>query len=80
MIGASDLEHFNLAIGLKAVIFTHDHHFIQIANEFTKSNKSHYGVIFVEMNTLTVGECIKRLSLYAEVLTAEEMINQIEFL
>jgi hypothetical protein len=26
------------------------------------------------------GECIKRLALYAEVLSAEEMKNQIEFL
>jgi hypothetical protein len=32
------------------------------------------------MNKLGVGESIKRLSLYAEVLSTEEMMNQIEFL
>lgn len=30
------------------------------------------------MNRLRVGECVKRLALYAEVLSAEEMLNQIE--
>ncbi len=80
MIGASDLEHFRFTTDAKSAIFTHDHHFIQIALETIKKNGIHYGVIFIEMNKLSVGECVKRLALYAEVLTAEEMINQIEFL
>jgi predicted nuclease of predicted toxin-antitoxin system len=80
MSGSTDLQHFELATRLKAVIFTHDHHFIEIAKQLTREGKNHWGVIFVEMNRLTVGACIKRLSLYAEILAAEEMINQIEFL
>ena len=40
--------------------------------------KLHYGVIYVEMNKFRVGECVKSLALYAEVLTAEEMRNHIE--
>jgi len=48
--------------------------------ELPFKGKSHYGVIFIEMNRLGIGECIKRLSLYAEILSAEDMINQIEFL
>jgi predicted nuclease of predicted toxin-antitoxin system len=80
MTGATDLEHLNYAFHLKAVIFTHDRHFLEIANEFSKEGKSHYGMIFVSINKLSVGECIKRLALYAEVLSAEDMKNQIEFL
>ncbi len=80
MAGVSDIEHFKHASNLEAVIFTHDHHFLEIANSITKEGKHHRGVIFIGMNQLSVGECIKRLALYAEVLSAEEMINKIEFL
>ncbi len=80
MIGVSDEEHFQFASDMKAVIFTHDHHFLKIANEVVKNGKRHWGVIFVEMNKLSIGECIKRLTLYAEILSTEEMKNRIEFL
>ena len=80
MTGVADTEHFEYASEMQAVIFTHDHHFIEIANTWVEEGKSHWGVIFVEMNRLSVGECIKRLALYAEVLSPEEMKNQIEFL
>lgn len=80
MTGAADLEHLNYASHLKAVIFTHDRHFLEIAKKFSKEGKSHWGVIFVSTNKLSIGECIKRLALYAEVLEADEMKNQIEFL
>jgi hypothetical protein len=30
-------------------------------------------MIFVSINKLSVGECIKRLALYAEVLSAEDI-------
>ena len=80
MIGVTDREHFNYASELQAVIFTHDHHFLELANSLTKEGKDHWGVIFAGMNKLSVGECIRRLALYADVLSAEEMKNQIEFL
>lgn len=80
MSGKTDTEHFKLASEMQAAIFTHDHHFVQIAEKFAGEGKEHWGVIFVEMNRLSVGECIKRLALYVELLSAEEMKNQIEFL
>ena len=80
IIGATDREHFKCAFDLQAVIFTHDHHFLEIAEALVKEGKNHYGVIFVEMNKLSVGECIKRLALYADILSTEEMKNQIAFL
>ena len=75
MTGASDLEHFNYAFQIRAVIFTHDRHFLKIANKLIDDGKSHWGVIFVSMNKLNIGECIKRLALYADVLSAEERIK-----
>ncbi len=80
MIGVPDSEHFKFAASHKSVIFTHDHHFIEIANELVKEGSPHFGVIFAEMNKLTLGECVRRLALYADVLSDDEMKNQVEFL
>ena len=80
LTGVSDIEHFRYAYEIQAVIFTHDRHFLQIANTLTMEGKEHWGVIYVEMNRLSIGECIKRLALYADVLSAEEMKNKIDFL
>ncbi len=80
MTGISDTEHFKYASEIQAVIFTHDHHFLEIAKTLSKEGEDHWGVIFVDINKLSVGECIKRLALYAEVLSLEEMKNQVEFL
>ena len=73
LVGIPDIEHFKNASDKKAVIFTHDHHFLEIAKVFTKKGKTHWGVIFVQMNKLSVGECIKRLSLYADILSAAHL-------
>ena len=80
MTGSTDIEHFKYASAMKAVVFTHDHHFLKIAKALVKDGKNHWGVIFVEMNKLSVGECIRRLTLCAEILSPEEMKNRIEFL
>lgn len=80
LAGVDDKEHFQHAVKMQAVIFTHDHHFISLSKEIVTEGKNHYGIIYVGMNKLSVGEIIKRLALYAEVLTAEEMINRVEFL
>ncbi|HHT9138555.1 MAG TPA: DUF5615 family PIN-like protein [Candidatus Wunengus sp. YC60] len=42
MIGAADREHFTYAFKIQAVIFTHDHHFIEIAKELTNGGKTHF--------------------------------------
>ena len=68
------------AAAIGAVIFTHDPDLIGIAMETNRRGDDHCGVIFVEMHRLRLGECIRRLALYAEVVTAEEMVNRIEFL
>ena len=36
-------------------------HFLKIAKELVNDGKNHWGIIFVEMNKLSVGECIKRI-------------------
>ena len=79
-LGFTDEQHFEKAKELKAVIFTHDPHFIEIADDLVKKGNKHYGLVFAEMHRFNFGECIRRLTLYAEVVASEEMINRIEFL
>ena len=43
MIGVPDIEHFKYASDMQAVIFTHDHHFLEIAKALTKEGKNHWG-------------------------------------
>ena len=78
--GVSDQAQLAHAGALGAVIFTHDSDLIEIAMELNHRGEDHHGVIFAEMHRLRLGECIRRLALYAEVVTAEEMVNRIEFL
>lgn len=80
MLGATDEDQFDRATALGAVIFTHDHHFIELAELIRRRGEHHFGVIFVELHRLSLGECIKRLSLYADVLSAGEMADQVEYL
>ena len=79
-LGVTDEEQFTHAVSLRAAIFTHDHHFVEIAFEKSLYGDEHFGVLFVEVHRLRLGDCIKRLALCADVLTAEEMINRVEFL
>jgi predicted nuclease of predicted toxin-antitoxin system len=79
-LGFNDKQHFEKAKELKAVIFTHDPHFIGIAENLIKTGNEHYGLIFGEMHRFSIGECIRRLALYVELVSSEEMLNRIEFL
>lgn len=78
--GLNDKSQLQYASTLRAAMFTHDPDFIDIAREMNRRKEDHYGLIFVEMHRLGLGECIRRLVLCAEVVTAEEMMNRIEFL
>jgi hypothetical protein len=79
-LGFNDKQHFEKARELEAAIFTHDPHFIEIAGNWIKSGKEHYGLIFAEMHRFSIEECIRRLALFVELISSEEMVNRIEFL
>jgi hypothetical protein len=79
-VGLIDEAQLEYASRLGAAIFTHDADLIEIAMETNRRGDDHSGVIFVDMHRLGLGECIRRLAVYAEVITAEEMVNRIEFL
>jgi hypothetical protein len=79
-LGHPDARQFARALEERAVIFTHDHHFLAIAAAHVAQGHRHYGVIFAEIDRLPLGECVRRLGLYAEILSAEDLVDRIEFL
>ena len=79
-VGMSDEAQLAHATEHGAVLFTHDVDLIEIAAAINGRGEEHSGVIFAEMHRIRLGECIRRLALYADVVTAEEMLNRVEFL
>jgi hypothetical protein len=79
-LGASDEEQLTYACQQRAVLFTHDHDFLEIAGHWMETEREHWGVIYASQGRVGVGDCVRRLIEYATVLTAEKMKNQIEFL
>jgi len=73
-------ESVDIAIDNKAVLFTHDTDFLGLAARWIEDDKIHSGIIYSHQNDYGIGECIRRLKFFATILTAEDMINHIEFL
>jgi predicted nuclease of predicted toxin-antitoxin system len=74
-LGLTDEQQIEVATRKQAIIFTHDADFLRIA-----SHKQHPGIVYVHLQKLSAGECIKRLKVIAETKSPEEMRNRIIFL
>lgn len=74
-LGITDEEQLKTAIQIEAVIFTHDTDFLRMAID-----KEHFGIIYVHQQKLSVGECISKLKVIAEITKQHEMKNRIIFL
>ena len=73
---ADDLAHLEYARNQGRVIVTHDADFLR----YHASGVQHVGIAYCRMGSRTVGDLIEMLRLMHEVLTAEEMVNRVEFL
>lgn len=79
-LGLTDKEQPQYVFRNKAAIFTHDDDFPIVADDWARKGQEHAGIIYVQRQKLSVGECIRRLELIVDILDAEEMKNHIEFL
>lgn len=75
MLGASDEDHLALARRENRVLFTQDADFLRIAT----SGVDHAGIVYASQRT-SIGRIIRGLSLIHQVLDAEDMAEQIEFI
>jgi uncharacterized protein with PIN domain len=75
MLGASDEEHLKRARNEDRVIFTQDDDFLRLH----AAGADHAGIVYASQQT-PVQDITRGLMLIYQVLTAEEMRGQIEFL
>lgn len=76
MLSATDESHFEFAWRERRVIFTLDDDFLRLASKRTE----HSGVVYARQGRVSTGDMIRGLVLIYQVLDAEEMVGQIEFL
>ena len=74
-LGADDKEHLAFALAEGRVVFTQDDDFLRLAS----SGKAHAGIVYAPQHT-PIGKIIKGLMLIYQVLEAEEMIGNAEYL
>ncbi len=74
-LGAKDEEHYAFAHQEGRVIVTHDNDFLRLAAR----HPNHSGLVYSPKGK-TIGEMIRKLTLIAQIITAEEMTGKIEFI
>ena len=72
---ATDEEHLEFASSERRVIFTQDDDFLKLAS----SGSTHAGIVYAPQHT-PIGTIIQGLMLIYQVLEAEEMAGNIEYL
>ena len=75
MLTAPDDDHLQLAMDQGRVIFTQDEDFLRVHAE----GREHPGIVYAPQHT-PVGKIVTGLMLIYQVLTPEEMRNQLEYL
>jgi hypothetical protein len=79
-LSLTDEEQLIFAKEEKATIFTHDTDFLRIAAQWIDDGRTHHGVIYCHQTAYGIGDCIRNLKILVTVLSAEDMVNHIEFL
>jgi len=74
-LGATDEEHLTFALARGRVVFTQDDDFLRLAS----LGEAHAGIVYAPQNT-PIGETIQGLMLIFQVLEAEDMVGNIEYL
>ena len=73
--GLTDEEQLATANELQAAIFTHNTRFLKVAID-----KRHMGIIYVNQQKLSIGECIRRIKIVAVTKSTQQMKNKVFFL
>lgn len=76
LLGDSDENHLARATRMGYVLCTYDQDYLQLV----AVGAEHAGIVFAPNDKTTIGDWIRGLSLICDVLTAEEMVNHVEYL
>ncbi|NDJ78913.1 MAG: hypothetical protein GYB65_21900 [Chloroflexi bacterium] len=75
-LGDTDETHLRRATEMGYILCTHDADFVALATE----GMEHTGIVFGQQDQHGIGEWVKGLELIHTVYTAEEMLNNVEYL
>lgn len=75
-LGETDEHHLRRATEMGCILCTHDADFVALATE----GMSHAGIVFGQQDQHSIGEWVKGLELLHAVFSAEEMLNNVEYL
>lgn len=75
MLSRSDEEQLAYALSQGRVLFTQDDDFLAIASQ----GRPHAGIVYAPQRT-SIGHIVRGLLLIQRVISAEEMIDQVEYL
>ena len=78
--GSDDVAGLNRAMQLNRVVLTNDDDFLIEAALRQRTGEQFAGVIFVDLNRLTIGHCIGDLELIGRVGEPADFINRVEYL
>jgi hypothetical protein len=79
--GADDADQLEFAVREGRAIYTFNvRHFSALHNEWLTHSREHRGIVVLRHQRLPVGEKIRRLARLIASVSAEEMINRIEYL
>ena len=56
-----------------AVILTHDADLLSIAHRWSKEGQEHHGFLYIHIQDLSIGECIRRVDLVVHLLAEEDI-------
>src|SRR3972149_3137555 len=77
---ADDEELLNRASQLDRILYTQDQDYLGIADRRRKEGRSFSGIVYAHQQSLSLGKAIADLELVVQVLEAEHMKNQVQFL
>ncbi len=80
-LGASDAEQLATAIGLRRTIYTFNvGDFARLHSEHLEQGIEHTGIVVIPDQRCSAGEKIRRVTKFLKSVTAEAMLNRMEYL
>lgn len=76
---SSDDTLLSHAAELDRILFTQDKGFHSLANRWRLAQRDFPGILFAIQGRATVGDAIKYLEIFVNVMSADEMRNRIEY-
>ena len=80
MTGKPDSEQLTRATVDGRVLLTSDQDFLDLHRRWMREGKAHAGIIYYSQFQVSVGACIRGVKLVLDLLSHEEMKNQLEFI